>query len=51
MRTILVPNDLRLGENGRTPIEEVANKVNCSFEIFGVNARKFGEKVRRAIKN
>ena len=38
--------NLNWGENGRIPIEEVANRVNSSLEKFGVNGessvKKFG---------
>ena len=45
--------NLNWNENGRIPVEEVANRVNstlekypvneeCSVEKFGVNAEKFG---------
>ena len=49
--------NLNWGDNGRMPVEEVANRVNStlekypvneesSVEKFGVNADKFGRKVR-----
>ena len=53
--------NLNWGENGRIPVEEVANRVNstlkkypvnedCSVEKFGVNAEKFGVNEKGSVK-
>ena len=53
--------NLNWGENGRIPMEEVANRVNstlekypvneeCSVEKFGVNAEKFGVNEKGSVK-
>lgn len=53
--------NLNWGENGRIPVEEVANRVNStlekypvneesSVEKFGVNANKFGENEESSVK-
>lgn len=36
-RTILVPNNLNLNENGRTPVEEIAYRVNNTLKKYPVN--------------
>ena len=53
--------NLNWGENGRIPVEEVANRVNstlekypvseeCSVEKFGVNTNRFGVKEKGSVK-
>ena len=53
--------NLNWGENGRIPVEEVANRVNSTLEKypvneessvkkFGVNANKFGENEESSVK-
>ena len=53
--------NLNWSENGRIPVEEVANRVNstlkkypvneeCSVEKFGVNAEKFGVNEKDSVK-
>ena len=53
--------NLNWNENGRIPVEEVANRVNstlekypvneeCSVEKFGVNAEKFGVNEKGSVK-
>ena len=42
--------NLNWGDNGRMPVEEVANRVNSTLEKYPINEEKFGEKQESSVK-